>query len=810
MPRKNDKSSNRDVRLFAKPERKRQKTVQRMNDTPDQVKDLGVRLGIIQPPNSASAPRPPKDRDKTDDDDDDDGWIDLDDVPHFVRHMPLPSSPAPMIDDDCNAFYINHQGWSRICERERRDAKWKTLKLQLLITYLERQHQTINWTSAPSYIEDHPIHCTCFRVYTREVDLIDVGKRTSRQLIHFCQCIPDPIRLMHYGYFAGSPDHPSTAFTVAVVELYQEVWKQTVCSLSGFLAGLMGFGNLRSKTYLRPRNRPYWLHYPIAILEDILKKFPDKRVGVLYDIGCHLDVHIHKELTAGSGKWLFKKYHNAARVFTLARAELDLLFRCVNPATGRKYSTAFLEAQWELEREAQGSKSHHMDKLRLKLGNLLCLRDRLKEVWKTEVSPQQAEAHMRTAHNLNLEILAASQKVGSAGDTNFANKTHQEIMLKLWSSKQELRMKYISLMEEKRPMQMSRSNGRASNLGVNRTSIVVGAVRRHALALRTHLDNYLAQLANYRKVFPTNIVPDPASMDYARLLKLEPEASFWNDGFITHAHEPWAVDPKTQHGMRQLAYFQRAKEEIRRIGWEVRRSMRWATHRHQSLLELFKELRKNDSPLTSVQAQSLSASIPSRIAATSIIHAQVLRVFHLQELWHDPLMNVWFGTENQEGDQDLLDLWKAQVLWIQLMRKDGELSLIPGDFHFMPEQPPNDLPDLFEVEQEQKNPDDFDDSDSDADLQSEDEEDEGNRMLGALNEEDMTTSLNALSLNEIPEAFTLNAHNSWYILKKESAERYLRAQSEMMHTFTCMHQEIRMPSNTSRSESAVIQRRSPT
>ncbi|EGF97144.1 uncharacterized protein MELLADRAFT_79852 [Melampsora larici-populina 98AG31] len=768
MAKKTDRSNNHDVHLFAKQERKRRKTVQRITDTPDQVKDVGVRLGIIPPPPSGSAPQqPPVGGDDEDaiDDDNDDAWIDVTDVPEYVQNLSRPHSPAPpTIDDDCNNFYIKHKGWSRICERDRREKKWKTLRLRLITTYLERQHQTINWTSAPSYIEDYPVICSCSRsqICTREVDLIDIGRRTSKQLLVFCQCIPDPIRLMHYGYFAGSPDSPSTAFSVAFVELYQEIWKLTASSLSGFLGGLMGFGNLRSKKYLCPRNRPHTLlikleasklFYPISVLEDILKSFPDKRVAVLYDIGCHLEAHIQKELTAGSGKWLSKKYHNAARVFTLAKFELDSLFKSVNPATGRKYSISFLERQWVSEREAQASKSHHMDQLRLTLGNLLCSRDRLKEVWKTTVSPEHAEAHMRTAHNLNQQILEASQKVGSAGNTHFANKTHQEVMLKLWSSKHELRKKFIELKEQKRPMEVSRSNGRTSNLGVNRTSIVVTSVQRHALALKKFLDCYLIQLEDYRKVFPTNIVPDPATMNLDRLLKLEADSPFWNDGFITHAHEPWAVDPKTQHGMRQLAYFQRSKEELRRIGWEIRRSMRWATRRHQSLLRLFKELRDFNSELTSAQAKSLLVSLPSRVAVTSIIHTELLKVFHLQELWHDPLMDILFRTDFQQGDQDLLYLWKQQVLWISLMREKGELSLIPGDFACMPQEPPNNLPDLFEVEvqDEQRNTFQFPDGDSDAGLATEDEEDEDNRMLGALNEEDMTAGLNVLSLNDIPE-----------------------------------------------------------
>lgn len=36
------------------------------------------------------------------------------------------------------------------------------------------------------------------------------------------------------------------------------------------------------------------LYYPVAILKRLRKLHPQKFIGVLYDIGCHLDVHIEK------------------------------------------------------------------------------------------------------------------------------------------------------------------------------------------------------------------------------------------------------------------------------------------------------------------------------------------------------------------------------------------------------------------------------------------------------------------------------------------------------------------------------------
>ncbi|KAH9821119.1 hypothetical protein DFH28DRAFT_883172 [Melampsora americana] len=36
------------------------------------------------------------------------------------------------------------------------------------------------------------------------------------------------------------------------------------------------------------------MHYPLTLIQTILDDFPDLRVSILYDIGCHLDKHIKK------------------------------------------------------------------------------------------------------------------------------------------------------------------------------------------------------------------------------------------------------------------------------------------------------------------------------------------------------------------------------------------------------------------------------------------------------------------------------------------------------------------------------------
>ncbi|KAH9806904.1 hypothetical protein DFH28DRAFT_1010929, partial [Melampsora americana] len=310
-------------------------------------------------------------------------------------------------------------------------------------------------------------------------------------------------------------------------------------------------------------------------------------------------------------------------------------------------------------------------------------------------------------------------------------------------------MKFISVCEEKRPLQLSRTDGRSSNLGASRKSIVINAVRKHALALKGTLDTYLTQLANYRKVFPTNIVPDPASIDYNQLLQLEADSPFWNDGFITHANEPWAIDPNTQHGMRQLAYYERSKEEIRRIGWEIRRSMRWAIQRHKLLTAIFQDLRKpeptSDASKAFLSSPFLSSPDPTTLldAVTVIVYNNLVEVLHLQEVWNPDLMKIFLKPDLQDGDAELLEEWQSQVTMIARMRVNSILTPLLGNFPANPIEYIQSDSEADSTDTDNTTADEFDSSDAGS------SDDEEVKIMEVLNEEDALSALtNALNLTD--------------------------------------------------------------
>lgn len=105
------------------------------------------------------------------------------------------------------------------------------------------------------------------------------------------------------------------------------------------------------------------------------------------------------------------------------------------------------------------------------------------------------------------------------------------------------------------------------NVGHKGKTNLLVALRRHATQLKKTIDTYRACRADYHKDYPDRQLPE--DIDYISLLQIKADHPFWNNSLFTKLEAPWAVDPNTRKGMQQIAYVDRAHEELRRLGWEV-------------------------------------------------------------------------------------------------------------------------------------------------------------------------------------------------------------------------------------------------
>ncbi|OAV96539.1 hypothetical protein PTTG_26330 [Puccinia triticina 1-1 BBBD Race 1] len=141
--------------------------------------------------------------------------------------------------------------------REQISHEWSQLEAQAASTYLLQQESTLNFTC--NTMDEFTVpsgSCACAPgdIHHRHVDLIDIIYQQPRRSIPFCKCIPNVIRLLHYGYFAASANTPRTAFSVRLIQLHHFIWKPSVISTSAFVKGLSAFLDTRSTQPLLSRS----------------------------------------------------------------------------------------------------------------------------------------------------------------------------------------------------------------------------------------------------------------------------------------------------------------------------------------------------------------------------------------------------------------------------------------------------------------------------------------------------------------------------------------------------------------------------
>ncbi|KAH9825270.1 hypothetical protein DFH28DRAFT_21067 [Melampsora americana] len=520
------------------------------------------------------------------------------------------------------------------------------------------------------------------------------------------------------------------------------------------------------------------LYYPVAILDHLLTQLPGKKFGVLYDIGCHLKVHIQKrnllskhegrlsyatsvfhayahqwrcqiffnprfialfglsdgeglervwshlsnlvsalristrlhrllsihwraaffsqKTTEGSGMWLMRRLENALEVLSQSRAtlqQLEVVRSTSHPE--RRYTEEFFRIQWQLERAAYTTEKVTEHEMQLALARLLCLEEELDNFWRApglQLSPEQALIRLQTQQKLEASFMEQRAKIGRTDTIRLSNDAAEnKQLLKVWYSKYDVRVKYLALCAEKRPLEDSRVPGKKSKLGTHGKTALLAALRKHAAKLFQAVKTYNQRLYEFKNRFPNSNFT-PGLMVYSDLFKMDSDDEFWNDGLFTNAGEPWATDRHTQQGMRQLAYKERALEEIRRIGWEVRRSMRWATQRYQQLFDIVHDFYVNDDLILNPPEGSAIERLLEHptfqvlrrwdqpTAAAALFYNHFTAHIHLMELWDADFLNVFAQTPRQEGDIPLLHKWNFQMQCIRRFHKDHRISWVLGDY----------------------------------------------------------------------------------------------------------------------------------
>ncbi|SCZ99537.1 BZ3500_MvSof-1268-A1-R1_Chr3-1g06076 [Microbotryum saponariae] len=104
----------------------------------------------------------------------------------------------------------------------------------------------------------------------------------------------------------------------------------------------------------------------------------------------------------------------------------------------------------------------------------------------------------------------------------------------------------------------------------------------------------LANSQNSHSILRTRRVPPSAPEDLNELLKLDILTPLWNNGLYSHPTEPWAYDDDVRVGIPAVLSRARCQQEIKRLGWEVRRIGRWLISRRKRFQQVRQQLLQLD------------------------------------------------------------------------------------------------------------------------------------------------------------------------------------------------------------------------
>ncbi|PLW33843.1 hypothetical protein PCASD_15868 [Puccinia coronata f. sp. avenae] len=448
------------------------------------------------------------------------------------------------------------------------------------------------------------------------------------------------------------------------------------------------------------------LYYPISILNHVFDTFPDQKVGILYDLGCHLETHIRKRglmnnqlgnlmfgtsvfhayvhewscqvkynprlnrwwglsdgeclerlwafllsliptlrvstrlhrlnaiqsradyytshLNESAAVWLSQKLKHAKEVSRLSAEALAKLHAIRNLETGQVvYTNQYFEEQWQDERNYHLN-SNTSERHEVELGRLLSLEENLRRAWGSiPMTPEQVVNRAQTVARVEADLAAQRARVGN--------------------------------------------NGLADNLPCTRgQQKILDALRKRAAKLNTVLNTYNQHAQEFMASNPSR--PAPPTIQYTDLLRLQADDTFWNDGLFTNANEPWAIDPNTQNGIRQLASYQQSAEEIRRLGWE------FSSNRNRLAVPPSLEKILQHPHLAGINALNHKLK-----ASKAVIHKELIHICTLQLDWNRVIPDVVANTPAQNADIPMLGLWRTQIERIQRAMDYGFLSGIPGN-----------------------------------------------------------------------------------------------------------------------------------
>ncbi|KAH9813458.1 hypothetical protein DFH28DRAFT_896569 [Melampsora americana] len=119
---------------------------------------------------------------------------------------------------------------------------WTKVLGPMFLTYMICSRKTSQWGNNQLWSLDRNMTCSCGvgDIRTRKVDMVDLLER-KQEVVTFCNCTSDQVRLVRKGYIGGSPVYPETAYSIRLLRFHHILWKYCTVRTQGFALALDEF-----------------------------------------------------------------------------------------------------------------------------------------------------------------------------------------------------------------------------------------------------------------------------------------------------------------------------------------------------------------------------------------------------------------------------------------------------------------------------------------------------------------------------------------------------------------------------------------
>ncbi|KAH9454607.1 hypothetical protein Pst134EB_014678 [Puccinia striiformis f. sp. tritici] len=181
-----------------------------------------------------------------------------------------------------NRLRDHHTDFEQQARHQSRNRRWIELIPTLHGAFISLRDETKNWTTSDAFKDRSSHFCDCEHSKYRYVDLVDLYSQ-KREFIRFCNCTPDPLRLLARGYIGSTPTAPETAFSLHLLGFHDHLWQWCNVGTQPFMKTMEAWLEEQSKPLLTEKGNRRDLQVNFSASVDVYRTLMNRTNDMFID-----------------------------------------------------------------------------------------------------------------------------------------------------------------------------------------------------------------------------------------------------------------------------------------------------------------------------------------------------------------------------------------------------------------------------------------------------------------------------------------------------------------------------------------------